>query len=112
MTETLKLEVPPGLHVNSDKPKDEFIIPLRLTWSDGLLLTKSVTYPKPEEIKVGTQDLTVFTGNFTIQTQFEVPTRATSGSGTLTGKLRYQACNNQMCFRPVTADVHVPVMIE
>ncbi|MGC2660520.1 MAG: protein-disulfide reductase DsbD domain-containing protein [Bryobacteraceae bacterium] len=112
VTQTLKLEVPPGVHVNSDKPKDEFIIPLKLTWADGLLLTKSVTYPKPEEIKVGTQDLTVFTGSFTIQTQFEAPPQAPTGSGTITGKLRYQACNNQMCFRPMTADVRVPVVVE
>jgi hypothetical protein len=112
VTETLKLEVLPGFHVNSDKPKDEFIIPLKLTWADGLLLTKSVTYPKPEEIKVGSQDLTVFTGNFTIETQFEAPPKAPTGSGIVTGKLRYQACNNQMCFRPMTVDVRVPVVVE
>lgn len=112
ITETLKLEAPPGIHVNSDKPKDEFIIPMKLTWGDGLLLTRSVMYPKAEEIKVGSQDLTVFTGNFIIQTVFEAPPKASSGSGTITGKLRYQACNNQMCFRPVTADVRIPVVIE
>lgn len=112
ITEPLRLEVPPGFHVNSDKPKDEFIIPLKLTWADGLLLTKSVTYPKPEEIKVGSQDLTVFTGNFTVQTQFEAPSNAPTGSGAVTGKLRYQACNNQMCFRPMTVDVRIPVVVE
>jgi Disulphide bond corrector protein DsbC len=112
VTQTLKLEVPPGFHVNSDKPKDEFIIPLKLTWADGLLLTKSITYPKAEEIKVGTQDLTVFTGNFTIQTEFEAPSQTPKGQGSMTGKLRYQACNNQMCFRPMTVDIRVPVTVE
>ena len=104
--------VPEGIHVNSDKPKDEFIIPMKLTWNDGPVQAKSVTFPKAEEIKVGTQELTVFTGTFKVQTEFQAPANATPGTTTITGKLRYQACNNQMCFRPVTADVRLPVDIE
>src|ERR1039457_1142130 len=50
--ETLQVVVLPGFHVNSDKPKDEFIIPLKLTWTPGLLDAKGVEYPKPEEVKV------------------------------------------------------------
>jgi cytochrome c biogenesis DsbD-like protein len=112
VVQTLKVVVVPGLHVNSDKPKDEFIIPLKLTWDNGLLLTKSITYPKPQEIKVGTQELTVFTGTFPIETAFQVPSQAPVGQATIGGKLRYQACNDQMCFRPMTMDIHLPVVIQ
>ena len=104
--------VQPGFHVNSDQPKDEFIIPLKLTWNDSPLEAKSTSYPKPEEIQVGGEKLTVFTGTFNIQTDFKVPEHAPTGTATMTGKLRYQACNDQMCFRPATIDVRVPVVIE
>ncbi|MGA8030490.1 MAG: protein-disulfide reductase DsbD domain-containing protein [Bryobacteraceae bacterium] len=112
VTATLKVSVMPGFHVNSDKPKDEFLIPLKLTWSGGPLQTKSISYPKPEEIKVGADMLTVFTGTFDLKTEFEAPEQASAGMATMTGKLRYQACNSEMCFRPATAEVRLPVSIE
>jgi hypothetical protein len=112
ITQTLKPVVLAGFHVNSDKPKDEFLIPLKLTWNAGPLEAKSVSYPKAEEIKVGSQMLVVFTGTLPIQTEFKVPANAPAGSTTMTGKLRYQACNSEMCFRPSTLEVRVPVVIE
>ena len=112
VTENLKIVVLPGFHVNSDKPKDEFLIPLKLTWTPGPLEPKSIAYPKPEEIKVGSQMLVVFTGNFSIQTEFKASDLAPRGSAVMQGKLRYQACNNEMCFRPTTVDVRLPVVIE
>lgn len=98
--------------MNSDKPKDEYLIPLKLTWTGGPLETESISYPKSEEIKVGNQSLVVFTGTFEIQTHFKVPESAAAGSAAITGKLRYQACNNEMCFRPASAEVKLPVSIE
>ncbi len=110
--EALDVTVVSGFHVNSDKPKDEFLIPLKLTWTAGPLETAGVTYPKPEEIKVGSQQLTVFTGNFKIETKFQVPANAPPGNAMMVGKLRYQACNSDMCFRPSSVEVRLPVTIE
>lgn len=110
--EKLQVEVLPGFHVNSDHPKDEYLIPLKLTWQDGPLETKTISFPKPEEIQVGNQNLLVFTGTFDIRTEFAVPAKAPVGSTTITGKLRYQACSSQMCFRPASIEVKLPVNIE
>ena len=112
VAETIGVAVLPGFHVNSDKPKDEFLIPLKLTWTGGPLQAESVEYPKPEELKVGGQVLTVLTGNFDIRTKFTVPANASPGNSVMTGKLRYQACNNEMCFRPASADVQLPVSVQ
>lgn len=98
--------------MNSDKPKDEYLIPLKLTWTGGPLEAKSISYPKAEEVKVGNDMLNVFTGTFEIQTQFQASGRAAPGNATVTGRLRYQACNSTMCFRPATIDVTAPVTIE
>lgn len=110
--QTLKVIVLPGLHVNSDKPKDEYLIPLKLTWNDSPLQVKSISYPLSEEIKVGTETLSVFTGAIDIQTDFKAPQKAVAGTAIITGKLRYQACNNEMCFRPASVDIRLPVFIE
>ena len=110
--ETLHVRVLDGFHVNSDKPKDEYLIPLKLTWTGGPLEAKSIVYPKPEQVKVGADLLNVFTGAFDVSTQFVAPASASTGSAVMTGKLRYQACNNDMCFRPATIDIKAPVVIE
>jgi thiol:disulfide interchange protein DsbD len=112
VTEALKVVVFSGFHVNSDKPKDEFLIPLKLTWTSGPLEVKSIRYPKPEDVKVGNQTLVVFTGSFEIQTEFAAPPQAAPGNSVMVGKIRYQACNNIMCFRPAMVDVRVPVSVE
>ncbi len=112
VAQTLEVAILPGFHVNSDKPKDEFLIPLKLTWNGSALETKSITYPNPEQLKVGADELVVFTGSFKIKTEFEAPRNAASGAKTVTGKLRYQACNNQMCFRPASIDISLPVVVE
>jgi Disulphide bond corrector protein DsbC len=109
--QSLKVTVVSGFHVNGDKPKDEFLIPLKLTWT-GPLEAKNISYPKTEEIKVGNQDLLVLTGSFLIHTSFNAPQSVAKGPATMTGKLRYQACNNEMCFRPSSVEVKLPVVVE
>lgn len=112
VAQTLTVTVKPGYHVNSDRPKDEYIIPLKLTWVGGPLGAKTTVYPKAEEIQVNGQSLTVFTGTFPIQTEFQVEPNAAPGTVTVNGKLRYQACNNEMCLRPVTLDIPLQVRIQ
>ena len=53
----------------------------------------------------------MFSGEFQIVTHFKVPSKAATGPATLTGKLRYQACNNTMCLPPKTLDVSLQVEI-
>ncbi len=109
---TLKAVILQGFHVNCDKPRDEFLIPLRLTWDAGPLQAESITYPKPEEIDLNGQKLLVFTGTVPIETSFKPGKELAKGEVTINGKLRYQACNNQMCFRPTTLDLHVKAVVE
>lgn len=111
-TAVLNVSTLEGFHVNSDKPRDEFLIPLQLTWSPGALTPGKITYPPPEDIQVGNDTLSVFTGDFTIKTQFAAPPAAAPGSAEMIGNLRYQACNNRMCFRPATIEVHLPVLVQ
>ena len=112
VSETLAVTVASGFHVNSNKPKDEFLIPLRLTWGAGPLQAKTISYPTAEQVKVGADTLDVYTGKFTIKTEFAVSQQASPGITMLEGKLRYQACDNVSCKRPATLTVQLPVSIQ
>jgi hypothetical protein len=110
----LKAQLRPGFHVNSDKPTDEYLIPLKLTWAKEPLQAEQITYPKPqmEKYDFSLTPLSVFSGNFEIVTRFRASTAASPGPAIMNGKLRYQACNNKECLPPKTIDVTVTVDIQ
>lgn len=112
VSETLAVTVASGFHVNSNKPKDEFLIPLKLTWNPGPLTAKVIAYPAAEQVKVGPDTLDVYTGKFAIKTDFAVSAQASPGITMIEGKLRYQACDNVSCKRPATLTVQLPISIQ
>jgi len=104
-----------GFHVNSNTPSEEYLIPLKLTWTSvGALEGGEVTYPKPsmEKYEFADKPLSVFTGNFVLVAHFKVGASAPAGPGMAVGKLRYQACNSNACFPPKTVDVSVPYQVQ
>jgi len=110
----LKAQLRTGFHVNSDKPSEEYLIPLKLTWAKEPLQLEQIAYPKPqmEKYDFSPTPLSVFSGNFEIVTRFKAPASAAPGPAMMNGKLRYQACNNKECLPPKTIDVAVTVDIQ
>jgi hypothetical protein len=110
----ISVKLQPGFHVNSNTPSESYLIPLRLTWAAGPLESAGVVFPKPtmEKYEFSEKPLSVFTGNFDIATKFRALATATQGPAYVSGKLRYQACNDKACFPPKTVDIKLPVSIQ
>jgi hypothetical protein len=110
---SLALKLDPAYHVNSNTPTDPYLIPLRLTWNSGPLETVEILFPPPRTEKFGFSQtpLSVFTGEFSITTRFKAASAAAAGPSILTGKLRYQACNDRTCLTPKTIEVTIPIEI-
>src|SRR6266700_3082418 len=83
------LTLKPGYHVNSNTPRDSYLIPLRLTWEPGALEVVEVIFPKPhmEKSAFSPTPLSVFTGDFELVTKFKVAANAPGGPGIAVGKL-------------------------
>jgi thioredoxin:protein disulfide reductase len=109
----LPLQLREGYHVNTNTPPDPYLIPLRLTWDAGPITSAEVVYPKPEMHKVEffAGPLPVFSGRFELLTRFKIPAAVPPGLVNVSGKLRYQACNDRMCLPPKTIDVTLPVSV-
>jgi hypothetical protein len=105
------IEVKHGYHVNSDKPADEYLIPLRFTFTPGSLELVDVAWPKPamQKFPFSEKPLSVFEGTFKVVARMKAGTQP--GASHLAGKLRYQACNDRMCLPPRTLEVKAPVEI-
>lgn len=110
----LKVSLRPGFHVNSNTPSEDYLIPFKLTWTPGPLESPAVAYPKAqmEKYEFSDKPISVFTGDFDLNTSFKVPAGAPVGPTVITGKLRYQACNDKSCFPPKTAEVKMTVQVQ
>jgi thiol:disulfide interchange protein len=103
-----------GWHVNSHKPTFEYLIPtvfdleMPAGWPRG-----TVRYPaaKMKTFSFEPHPLAVYDGDVVVVASFQVPKEAKPGSYPLQGSLRYQACNDQQCLPPVTAQAKLELRI-
>jgi hypothetical protein len=96
-----------GYHVNSHTPKSDFLIPttLKLDAADGVK-AGATEYPAGKMYSFSfdpTEKLDVYAGDFTVK----LPVVAAAGDHTVSGVLRYQACDNAACYPPKTLPVQV-----
>jgi hypothetical protein len=110
----VRFTIRPGHHINSNQPAEDYLIPTVLNWTPGPLEAKGVAYPKPESVKYefSEKPLLVWSGTIMVRTKFAVAAGTPPGTVKLSGKLRYQACNDKACFPPKTLEVTVPVTVQ
>lgn len=103
----LHFRVAPGYHVNSHTPKSDLLIPTELTiQTTGGVSEGKLEYPAGTEYSFAAQPgekLDVYTGDFSVR----LPVEARAGEHTLTGVLRYQACDRAACYPPKSLPVEV-----
>jgi thiol:disulfide interchange protein len=101
----LVIRLPEGLHTNSNKPRDPSLIPIVLSFQPppGVAVTE-VVYPAPSDLKSesSSEPLAVFEREFTLGVQMDVGAGVQSGEMVVPASLRYQACDEKMCYPPVT----------
>ena len=103
-----------GYHCNSNSPSDEYLIPLKLTWAPSAAQVAEIKYPKPsmEKYTFSEKALSVYSGSFEIVTDFKIPADAKPGQSMVTGKIKYQACDERSCLPPKTLEVQFPIIVE
>lgn len=104
----LRFRVEPGFHINSHTPKDELLIPTELKLDAGSLHIANEQYPAGSHfhLAIGSgEDLDVYQGEFRVMFRMVAP----KGATTLTGSLRYQACDNASCFPAKSLPLQIAV---
>ena len=101
----LVIRLPEGLHTNSNKPRDPLLIPIVLSVQPpaGITVTELV-YPEPQDLRQegSAQPLAVFEREFTIGVQLAVSADLAPRDYVVPASLRYQACDEKVCYPPVT----------
>lgn len=104
----LHVALPAGLHVQSDAPRDPSLIPTALTLDPPPGVTvEEILYPPAEDlVQEGLPEpLAVFDREFTIGVRVAVAAQVPAGELVVPARLRYQACDNQMCYAPAIGEV-------
>jgi hypothetical protein len=110
----LKLKIQQPFHVNANPPSENYLIPTSVEFEskNGLTFEKP-NYPAGESKKFqfSEKPLSVYEGEIEIKLPVKADAKAAKGEQTVSGKLRFQPCDESVCYRPETVDVVVPIEI-
>ena len=104
-----------GFHINSNKPHSDFLIPteLKLNPPPQVAVT-DIKYPagKDETFRFSPgEKLSVYSGDFSIDTMLKAPANAAPGNYAVKGELTYQACDKAACYPPKTMPMQFQVTV-
>lgn len=112
---SLEFRVASGFHINSNTPKDQFLIPtaLKMDPPTDIVLGKT-EYPEGKDLSFPfspDEKLNVYSGDFAINLSVHPLHSVVPGKYVMHGILRYQACDNAQCFPPKTLPVSFEVKV-
>jgi len=91
-------------HINSNHPLTEELIPTQLRFSlPGEVAFGKLQYPAGQMMSFPfdpSTKLSVYSGDLAIKGVVLAPGQASSGTYTIHGELKYQACDNNACYPP------------
>jgi hypothetical protein len=114
-TVPLSFRVSRGYHINSNRPKSEFLIPttLRVDATTDIVIGKT-TYPEGQDMSFAfapDEKLNVYTGDFQVDVLVRPLRTVQVGKYVVRGILKYQACDNAACYPPKQLPVSFEVKI-
>lgn len=110
----VKLDVKKPWHINSNKPKDDFLIGTSVTFgNEGRFSVSNITYPEAEDIKFSFSEtpVSVFEGTVYVAALVTADSTLEPGEYELPVSIEYQACNDASCMPPDVIDTVITVNI-
>ena len=99
----IETDVEETWHINSNNPKDEFLIPTTVMIDDTINFNLlKIAYPEAHDIKLGFSDtpLSVWEGKVYFGALVKATDNLSPGKYPLIVSVEYQACNDQSCLAP------------
>jgi DsbC/DsbD-like thiol-disulfide interchange protein len=111
------MEIPRGLHVNSNRPLGKYAVPtvVKVDAPKGLRVTP-VTYPRGavRTFSFGgasAERLAVYEGNAIFRFNVAVAPNAELGVSRVRVNVRFQSCSDEVCFPPATRELVLAIAI-
>jgi len=109
------MEIPGGYHVNANRPLGKYAIPttVKIEAPKGVIVGP-IAIPRAliRKLKaVNNELLAVYEGRAIMRFNVTVPANYGDGWLNLKGRLRYQSCNDDVCFPPKNQDIDFGISI-
>lgn len=104
---TIVMDIPGGLHVNSNRPNTEYAIPTVVKVSASGAKTGTVMYPRGKNRKFEFSDdtLNVYENRAVFNFIVAVPKNFKGNAVKVNAVVRYQACTEQVCYPPKSKEI-------
>lgn len=107
------LEIPDGFHVNANKPLGKYAIPttVNIEAPSGVKISP-IVFPRAVTRKLkatNNEALAVYEGRAIMRFNVTVPANYSDGWLNLKAKVRYQSCNDDVCFPPKSQEIDVGI---
>jgi thiol:disulfide interchange protein DsbD len=105
------VDITPGLHAQSHTPLNDNYIKFEVTpAANPAIQFLDPIYPQPKiEFFPALGNLSIYTGKVIVYLPMRISSAASVGDITLAGKITFQVCNDQVCFRP---DANQPISLQ
>lgn len=105
----VKLNIKSGFHINTNNPGDKYLIPLRITWKSNIVDAGQTEFAEGKKMRFPFSEspVSVYEGSAVVVQHFKVKADAARGFSSVTGTLKYQACNDRECYPPATTRVRL-----
>jgi DsbC/DsbD-like thiol-disulfide interchange protein len=108
------VNIPSGYHINSNRPLSKFLIPTSLKIeAPGGIRVSPASYPRAtvRRFSFSADPLAVYEGRAVMRFNVTIPANFSNGVVELRARLKYQSCNDEACFAPVTREIQMPIAI-
>lgn len=104
---TVVLNIPGGLHVNSNRPNSKYAIPTVVKVSGAGVTLGAVSYPRGKNRKFSFSDdtINIYEGRVAFGFNVTVPKGFRGNTIRVRATVRYQACTDEVCYAPATKEV-------
>jgi Disulphide bond corrector protein DsbC len=110
---TIVLSIPNELHINSNKPTSEFMIPTTIKFSSNQAKITKIVYPKGKNKKFdfSEEPINVYEGKTIIKFNFTVPAKLKSKLVRIRALVSYQSCTNEVCYQPEKKEIFITAKV-
>jgi len=101
------IDIPNGLHVNSNRPSSQYAIATSVRVSGSSVKVGAVKYPRGHNRKFefSEQPINVYEGRVSFPFNITVPASYKGNTVKVRAVVRYQACTNEVCYPPKNKEV-------
>ena len=104
---TVVLNIPGGLHANSNRPGSEYAIPTTVRATANGVKIGAVSYPRGRNRKFGFSENTinVYEGRAAFGFNITVPANYSGSTVRINVTVKYQTCNDEVCYPPKSKQI-------